>query len=155
MKPMHKLSDTWIVWAHLPQNPSWTEDSYIPIMKITHVEEMIALTQALSETLIVKCMLFLMKENIMPMWEDSHNKNGGCFSYKLTSRINDSWRDISYSLIGQTLTKLNEFNKDITGISISPKKNFCILKIWMGSCTHQDPTKISILKSDGCIFKKH
>jgi len=152
---MHKLSDTWILWAHLPQNPSWTEESYIPIMKIEYVEEMLALTHTLSETLIVKCMLFLMKENIMPMWEDVHNKNGGCFSYKLTSHINNYWRDVSYSITGKTLTKMEDFNKDITGISISPKKNFCILKLWMGSCVYQDPTKISILKPDGCIFKKH
>jgi translation initiation factor 4E len=124
-------------------------------MKIEYVEEMLALTHTLSETLIVKCMLFLMKENIMPMWEDVHNKNGGCFSYKLTSRITEYWRDVSFSITGKTLTKMEDFNNDITGISISPKKNFCILKIWMGSCMYKDHTKISILKPDGCIFKKH
>ena len=56
----------------------------------------------------------------------------------------------------------NQWNHDapsiqeaITGISISPKKNFCILKVWLSSCAHQDASKITYLKPNGCIFKKH
>jgi hypothetical protein len=152
---MHRLSDTWVLWAHLPHDSNWTIDSYIPIMTISYVEEMLTLIHTLPEKLITDCMLFLMKEHITPTWEDAHNKNGGCFSYKITNRISDSWRDMSYSISGKSLTKDASFNKDITGISISPKKNFCILKLWMGSCTYQDPSKITILKPTGCIFKKH
>lgn len=152
---MHRLPDTWVLWAHLPQNQSWEADSYISIMKVSHVEEVISLTHALSETLITKCMLFWMKEGVMPMWEDVENKNGGCFSYKLSTRLVESWRDMSFCLTGKTLTTNNDFNTNIIGISISPKKNFCILKVWMKSCTYQDPTKITVLKSNGCIFKKH
>ncbi len=152
---MHRLEDTWVLWAHLPQDPNWDIDSYIQIMKISYVEEMVALIHSLPEKLITDCMLFLMKENVKPTWEDVHNKNGGCFSYKVSQRISDSWRDMSYSIGGKTLTKDKAFNETITGISISPKKNFCILKLWMGNCLYKDPSKISVLNPNGCIFKKH
>ena len=152
---MHRLANQWVLWAHLPQEPSWSMDSYIRVMTITYVEEMLSLIHTLPEKLIVDCMLFLMKENVSPTWEDDQNKQGGCFSYKITNRIRDTWRDVSYCLIGNTLSIDPSFQKDITGISISPKKNFCILKVWMTSCTHRDPTKIKLIKPDGCIFKKH
>jgi len=152
---MHRLSDTWVLWAHLPHDSNWTIDSYISIMTISYVEEMLTLIHTLPEKLITDCMLFLMKEHITPTWEDAYNKNGGCFSYKISNRISDNWRDMSYSISGRSLTKDASFNKDITGISISPKKNFCILKVWMGSCAYQDPSKITVIKPNGCIFKKH
>jgi hypothetical protein len=28
-------------------------------------------------------MFFIMREHILPLWEDESNKNGGCFSYKI------------------------------------------------------------------------
>jgi hypothetical protein len=152
---MHRLSDTWVLWAHLPQEPSWTMDSYIQVMTISYVEEMLSLLHTLPEKLITDCMLFLMRENVSPTWEDPLNKQGGCFSYKINHRIRDVWRDVSYSLIGNTLTTDKSFQKEMTGISISPKKNFCILKVWMGSCNHRDPSKIAFIKPEGCIFKKH
>jgi len=46
----------------------------------------------------------------------------------------------------------------INGITISPKKNFCIIKIWLATCKHTDPTLITYpnnLQAKGCIFKKH
>ena len=152
---MHRLSEKWVLWAHLPQETSWDMESYISVMTITYVEEMLSLIHTLPEKLITDCMFFLMKENVSPTWEDDHNKNGGCFSYKINHHIQQTWRDVSYSLIGKTLSTDAAFQKDITGISISPKKNFCILKVWMGSCVHRDPSKITLIKPEGCIFKKH
>jgi translation initiation factor 4E len=152
---MHRLSEKWVLWAHLPQETSWSMDSYLSVMTITYVEEMLSLIHTLPEKLITDCMFFLMKENVSPTWEDDHNKNGGCFSYKINHHIQQTWRDVSYSLIGNTLSTDASFQKEIMGISISPKKNFCILKVWMGSCVHRDPTKITLIKPEGCIFKKH
>jgi len=152
---MHRLQDNWVLWAHLPQDSNWTIQSYIPIMTISNVEEMLTLLHTLPEKIVTDCMLFLMKEHVTPTWEDPHNKKGGCFSYKISKRILENWRDMSFSISGNSLTKDDSFNKDITGISISPKKNFCILKVWMSTCTHQNPSKISIINPIGCIFKKH
>ena len=156
---MSSLSDKWVLWAHLPHNSDWSLNSYIPIMTITYVEELITLTHTLPEQLLTNCMLFFMKEGIEPMWEDPKNKNGGCFSYKiLNKQVPHIWKCLSYCIAGNTLTRDTKFNQCITGLSISPKKSFCIIKVWMGSCMYKDPTKITSipsLKHEGCIFKQH
>lgn len=153
------LPEKWVLWAHLPHNIDWSLSSYIPIMTITYVEEMITLTHMLPETLITNCMLFLMRDGVQPMWEDVNNKQGGCFSYKIMNKqVPDLWKELSYCIAGNSLTQDIKFNQSIMGLSISPKKSFCILKVWMNSCSHQDPTKITSIKNlkhNGCIFKKH
>ena len=152
---MHALSEKWVLWAHLPHDADWSMNSYIPVMTVTYVEELISLIHTLPESLLSTCMFFLMKEKINPVWEDPSNKQGGCFSYKITQTIADCWRNTSFSMIGKTLSKEKGFQDAINGISISPKKNFCILKVWMSSCAFQDASKITLLKPNGCIFKKH
>jgi hypothetical protein len=60
--------------------------------------------------------------------------------------------------LGRTICNNSGFNDDICGITISPKKNFCTVKIWMTSCKYQEPmliNKESGLLSEGCLFKKH
>jgi len=152
---MHPLSEKWVVWAHLPHDTDWSMNSYISIMTVTYVEEITALMHTLPDSLLSTCMFFCMKEHVKPVWEDPANKQGGCFSYKITQSIADCWRNVSYSMVGKTLSKEKGFQDSINGISISPKKNFCILKVWMSSCSFQDASKITYLKPTGCIFKKH
>jgi hypothetical protein len=151
---MHRFSEAWVLWAHLPQNPDWSLSGYQKIMKVECVEHALSLYQHLPEALITGCMFFLMRENITPLWEDERNKNGGFFSYKVNKNIASTWKDVSFSLMGNTLSDAS-LNQGITGISISPKKNFCILKVWTGNRKCTDPSKIKLLKSDGCIFKEN
>ena len=74
---------------------------------------------------------FLMREGVKPLWEDSENVNGGCWSFKIFKKnIYDSWIDVSINLINETLTKEIENSDTLTGISLSPKKAFCIIKVW-------------------------
>jgi len=152
---MHLLSTEWVLWAHLPHDTSWSIDSYIKIMTVSHVEEVSALLHALPDKLVTNCMFFMMKNGIAPTWEDDHNRHGGCFSYKITHKIASTWQNTVFSVIGKTITADQDFLDAITGISISPKKNFCILKLWMSSCRFTDPHKVNSLRASGCIFKKH
>jgi hypothetical protein len=156
----HKLRNKWTLWAHLPHDTDWSQKSYKQIYTMTTVEETIAITDTLPKELVQNCMLFLMKEGIMPMWEDKKNRNGGCFSYKvLNKNVTDVWRELSYVLTGETISKTATFVANVTGITISPKKNFCIIKIWMGTCLNQNPaiitTDVKNIVPHGCIFKKH
>jgi len=100
-----------------------------------------------------------MKSGITPMWEDPKNREGGCFSYKITNKfVVDVWKKLSLLLSGNSLCVKPEHNKHVNGITISPKKNFCIIKIWLNVCTLQDPSivvDISNLSTQGCLFKKH
>ena len=82
----HLLCDNWVLWAHLPHDIDWSMGSYKKIMHITSVEEIISLYKILPEKMIKNCMLFLMRDGIMPTWEDPKNRNGGCFSYKISNK---------------------------------------------------------------------
>ncbi len=156
----HKLQYKWTLWAHLPHDNNWTKNSYIPIFTFSNVEEVIAINSVIPEAMVKNCMLFIMREGVMPMWEDPKNINGGCFSYKVSNKqVCDVWRDLSYVLVGDTISANMNFANSVAGITISPKKNFCIIKIWMIDCNNQNPsvvtTEVRNLSPQGCLFKKH
>ena len=155
----HSLYDKWVLWAHLPHNTDWSLKSYIQIMQVESMEEVISLYNSIPPAMVKNCMLFLMRQNIKPMWEDPNNKQGGCFSFKVTNKnVPDVWKSVSYLLTGETLSKEKNFQNNITGITISPKKSFCILKIWMKNLEFQNPRVIHDVKGlqvGGCLFKKH
>jgi hypothetical protein len=158
-KKYHRLHDNWTLWAHLPHDTDWTVKSYKKIMTFTTVEQALVLYETLPDKMIKNCMLFLMREGIQPTWEDEKNRGGGCFSYKVGNKnIITTWKQASYSLIGESLTAESKLCASINGITISPKKNFCIIKIWLGNCDFQNPQKISEVAGivpQGCLFKKH
>ena len=160
MEDLHQLSSNWTLWAHLPQDTDWSINSYKKIHTCLTVEETILLTETLPDNLVKNCMLFFMRENINPMWEDNNNRHGGCFAYKINNKnVYEVWRNISYLLVGETLSVNDNFVGNITGITISPKKSFCILKIWMKNCDYQNANiitnEIKYLSPQGCLFKKH
>jgi hypothetical protein len=156
----NKLSDKWTLWAHLPHDTDWSIKSYKEIFTVSTVEETIAITETLPPILVQNCMLFWMREGIKPTWEDPKNRAGGCFSYKVINKtVYDSWKELTYFTLGNTLSKQASFVDKVTGFTISPKKNFCIIKIWMADCANQNPAivtnEIKGIVSQGCIFKKH
>lgn len=154
------LQGSWTLWAHLPHDTDWSLSSYKKIMDFSSVEEAIVLTETLPHKMIRNCMLFIMRKGINPMWEDTQNKQGGSFSYKVSNKnIPVTWRELTYKLVGETMVSLPAFQSAINGITISPKKNFCVIKIWMANCNSQDSTIIGDVAQgivcQGCLFKKH
>jgi len=143
----------------LHDNNDWSIDSYIKVLEFDNVEQAILLNDEINYDLIKKSMIFVMKGDVKPIWEDENNKNGGCFSFKIANKdVEKVWKEVYYRLIGESLTNEQCKYENINGITLSPKKKFCILKIWMKDCTLDDPNifiTILNLKCDGCIFKKH
>jgi len=159
-KIKHALMGKWNVWAHLPHDTDWTVKSYKKIYNVDSVEDAVSITETIPDVLVKNCMLFIMRDGVTPMWEDPQNRGGGCFSYKVSNKmVSQVWHNLSYVLMGETISDNQEFASNTTGITISPKKNFCIIKIWMKDCKNQNPTavtaKIDGLSSQGCLFKKH
>lgn len=156
----HRLNDKWTMWAHLPHDTDWGITSYKKIYTIDTVEGAIAISETIPEVLVKNCMLFLMREGIKPIWEDPKNRQGGCFSYKISNKnVFEVWKDLTYVLMGNSISNQYSFVANVTGITISPKKNFCIIKIWMSNCANQNPaivtTDVKGLASQGCLFKRH
>ena len=154
------LSDKWTLWAHLPHDIDWSINSYKKIHTSMYLEELITLIESLPDILIKNCMLFFMRDGIKPLWEEPQNRNGGCFSYKVIDKnISFTWKNLCYIVSGQSISKNKGFVEKLNGITISPKKKFCIIKIWMSDCDNQNPEMITDelkdISPNGCLFKKH
>jgi hypothetical protein len=154
------LQNNWNYYYHLPQDKLWTESSYKYIMKdINSLEKLVSINESIPDDVIRFCMLFVMIDDVKPMWEDAKNRNGGCFSYKVINKmVHMVWKDLMYSLCGNTLTRNKSDMNLVNGITISPKRNFCIIKIWLSDCSLQDPeciNPIDNLSNMGCVFRKH
>lgn len=159
-KVVTPLQDIWNYYYHLPNDKNWNLDSYHYVMEhIDSLESLIGVNEMVTDNIIKNCMLFVMKRGITPMWEDTQNRNGGCFSYKVVNKvICQVWRKLVYLLCGNSLTIDPKHGEMVNGITISPKKGFCIVKIWMKTCKYQDPsiiTNVDGLIKNGCLFKAH
>jgi len=156
----YSLHGKWKLYYHLPQNSNWNLESYIVILgDIDDAETVIYLNHHIHENIVKNCMLFLMRQGISPTWEDPKNRKGGCFSFKVVNKyVADVWRNLVYMACGETLMKIREHSCHVNGLTISPKKNFCIVKVWLDTTEFQDPhilAEIPNLPKQGCIFKQH
>ena len=155
------LLDRWVLYAHLPRDTSWKLTSYRRVYGFNSLEDGVAITKALHEVIIKNCMLFLMRAHVEPRWEDVNNKEGGCFSFKVLNRqVVQAWRNLFYCAIGESIftPAAEALNRKVTGITISPKKSFCIVKVWLSDCKTQTVAALSEipgLSADGCLFKRH
>jgi hypothetical protein len=156
----HKMIGKWDLYYHLPHDKNWELSSYKIIMAgIDTTETILALNDKIPENIVKHCMLFFMRSGITPQWEDKNNRTGGAFSFKVINKqVHDVWKILVVNLCGESLFKDAEYNKYVNGITVSPKKNFCIVKVWLNCCDYQDSNMmidIPNLQKQGCLFKKH
>ena len=101
-------------------------------------------------------MFFIMKKSVKPIWECPTNIKGGCISWKVDRKYSyKSWIDCVGHFI---MNDFGKFTHLINGVSISPKKNASIIKLWFKEEFNID--EISIPKTfrlvdDKIIYKSH
>jgi hypothetical protein len=154
-----KLNGAWTAWAHLPHDTDWSVKSYVSLCSMNTVDEVCGFIKNVPDGMIQNCMLFVMRNGIEPLWEHPRNRKGGSFSYKVdTNHTPAAWNELLCRLVGETLSGNDDVVSTINGITISPKRNFCIVKIWLSTCNHQNPRIIDTMKHivpKGCLFKRH
>lgn len=157
---VHMLNDKWVLYHHLPSNKDWTIKGYdVIVSEIDTVEKIVEINETIQEDSIKYSMWFLMRKGISPLWEDPKNVGGGNFSFKVVNKnVYEVWKQMVYLVCGGSLFTENKYHTCMNGITISPKKNFCILKIWMSTMEFQDPSIIATipnLTKHGAQFRKH
>lgn len=159
MTELHSLQSNWTLWFHKCDDNKWNFESYNKLASFQNIEDFSIISNALDEIHIENSMLFLMRDNIKPMWEADENKDGGCLSFKIYKKsIYNSWNQLSYFLIGENILKEESEFQKVNGISISPKKTFSILKIWFQDKNINDTkylNKMDLFKYEEAIYKAH
>ena len=123
------FENKWDIWYHNIKD-DWTINGYKKLYSINNIRDYWKLYNNWDELgSINNKHFFIMKNNIAPIWEDPANKNGGCWSFKVSDNLaQELWDDLSLQLVTETLSSIKG---DIIGLSACLKKNnFSVIKIW-------------------------
>ena len=129
---VYLLNHTYTLWYHSSKTDSWTIESYKKLNNFNDMESFWKIFNNLS--LQENDMLFLMKDDILPIWEDKNNRKGKCISCKIKNKHNSKlWTKLCMYYIGYILT--NDINdmKLVNGISITIRKYHSIVKLWVST----------------------
>ena len=159
---LHYLNRQWDLWYHDPNNNDYSLASYINLGTLDTIEKFWHYYYQLKLTQLQNGMFFLMVRGVLPTWED--NLKGGFWSYKIDKKeISQAWTKISIHLLSDNFVEKNEnhpeLNDEIIGISISPKKTFSILKVWVNNDSQHEKVKIMddlpFIKNETPIYRSH
>ena len=133
----YKLSNSYTVWFHKSKDSNWGVSSYKKVKHFDNVKDFWMFY--LYSSKFTNGMFYLMKKDIVPMWEDKNNIKGRCYSYKISKeKTAELWETLSCLLIGDTLAEEDSQCKSchINGISLTFRKLNSIIKIW--TCNKND-----------------
>lgn len=154
---MTYLNDIWSFYFHDPIDHNWELKSYVFIKNISSVNDFVELFSVFKD-LFNSGMFFIMREHITPRWEDENNITGGCFSFKLNKfLLHDKLFEICSQMLGETLGKTDDLSLNINGISITPKKNYYIVRIWIKDNKYAsfNNYNIAVPKFSTLMYKNH
>ena len=162
----HPLHSEWVVWYHNPSDQTWTQESYKDILELACIEDFLVLRNSWNQCLplVHEGMFFMMRKKnghaILPLWEDPENTNGGVWSFKINKEDAESiWFKLCMYMIGETICSDTNMAMTVNGISISPKKNFCIVKIWNNDCANNQTSiisnELSFLNPTDALYTNH
>jgi hypothetical protein len=152
----YKLNNKWTLWYHSLKNKNWDNKSYVKVIELNTLLDYKLLEDIMRINHLQNGMFFLMKNDIFPTWEDPKNRMGGCISFKYDNNILNEWLKVLLLCITDNLS---DYNKEINGLSISPKKEFNILKVWIKNDSNDYKILVKqyepYMKLDKCVYKKH
>jgi hypothetical protein len=155
----HILNDTWSVYFHDPNDDRWDRSSFKKVTDVSTIERFWQLNNLLHDKLHTS-MWFLMRSDIFPLWEEKENKSGGYISLKvLKTKVTDCWENLCSRVLTESILHSNYAHMwdQINGVSVSPKRSFCIFKIWLKTPELGNPSlfKISTPESSEVLFKSY
>lgn len=129
------LGSQWSVWVHKSDCADWTESSYENIEIIKSIGSFWKFFNNFHLLDKTTNQLFVMRDQIKPIWEDNENRKGGICSIKLDCFSRYGKMDLgSEVMICLCILMMNETlipsNQEINGISYSVKNKSVLIKIW-------------------------
>jgi hypothetical protein len=120
---------SWTLYFHEPEDKSWTPDSYKRLQGVNSWEALGSLMRELGHHRLVNGMIFSMKGDTSPLWENKANIRGGSYCLKISQK-NAAEVYQRYLAAAAAGIASNDSKNSIVGVTMSPKKGFCIIKLW-------------------------
>jgi hypothetical protein len=120
---------SWTLYFHEPEDKTWTPDSYKFIHSISSWESLGAVLREMGPSRILNGMMFCMLGDISPLWENKSNIRGGSYCLKVARRSAVEIYNLYLAAAACGIAATDASNS-IVGVTMSPKKGFCIIKLW-------------------------
>jgi hypothetical protein len=140
-----KLNDKFVLWYH-HEPTNWKLEGYRQIYTIENIHDYWTLFNNINIIDgITSLHFFLMREGVTPLWEDDKNKNGGCWSIKVTKDMAENiWELLSILLISDEILHKKTESESVNGLSICIKNNSsAIIKIWISNNSNNSIKNLS------------
>jgi hypothetical protein len=147
------LNAQWNVWSHSHECQTWTEESYKNIYMIDSIGSFWRFFNNFHLIDKVSNQLFIMRNQIKPIWEDNENKKGGICSIKIDCPSRQGRVDTgSIIMTICCFLVMNETfipsNNEINGISYSIKNRSVLIKLWTKNGSNNIINKLPITLLD-------
>ena len=150
---------SWSVYYHEPEDKSWTADSYKRLQVVNSWEAVGQILRELGNHKTTNGLLRIMRGDVSPLWENRVNIHGGSYCLKISRRnaVEVFQRYLAAAALG---SGANDAANEIVGVTISPKKGTCIIKIWNLDCKRFNKAKdLPILheevKHEEILYRPH
>lgn len=150
---------SWTLYWHDPSDEQWGIDSYKMISTYTSFLPFWGTIKEMNQNISLDGMMFFMRDPHKPLWESNANIRGGSYCIKVSRRLAlDTYQRYVTAAIAGNLA--GDAANTIVGVSMSPKKGFCIIKIWNALARlYNRPSDIQLLneelKSEDVLYRPH
>ena len=156
----YQLNTNWCLWYHSINDTNWKKNSYKNIYTMRNLYDLKSINDIIQTIHLQNSMFFIMREDIFPTWEDPDNREGCCISYKIPNAIlKDQFNMILNHILSEDILIDNTNIEYLNGLSIIPKKEFNIVKLWLRK--HDEKFNESLKEyepyftKDKSLIKKH
>jgi hypothetical protein len=152
------LPYTWVLWYHDPNNNDYSLQSYIKIGTVKNIDEFWTLIEAIPQDAWESGMFFFMRDGYRPLWDAPENSKGGAWSKKVDAA--DTYNVFIDCMVHCAANLfLTKYSEAIVGVTVSPKGQFHIIKIWNTTTAVCDRklfnSSLLMKNSDDIAFKAH
>jgi len=132
-----RFQNTWILWYHDPENNDYSLNGYIRIADFSTAQQFWSVIECIPKDSWESGMFFFMREGFKPLWDSPENEHGGSWSKKIDiSNIQNIFIELMVHCLSNELLVKNK--EVLAGITVSPKGQFSIVKLWNTTTTISD-----------------
>ena len=153
-----KMPNTWVLWYHDPNNNDYSLASYTNIASMSTPAEFWTVIDAVPKEAWESGMFFFMRDGYRPLWDSPENDKGGAWSKKVDGK--DTYEVFVDCMVHcMASVFLTKYNEAVVGVTVSPKGQFHIVKVWNTTTNVSDRKlfnpNLKMKLADDIVYKAH